>query len=39
MLYSQEFGSLSQQIRRAIGVKSQEFSPDADFQCAPLRQK
>jgi NitT/TauT family transport system ATP-binding protein len=39
MLYSQEFGSLSQQVRQAIGVRSQEFFPDADFQRAPLSQK
>jgi len=35
MLYSQEFGALSQRIRRAIGVRSQEFSHDADFQRTP----
>jgi hypothetical protein len=39
MLYSQEFGALSQQVRQAIGVRSQEFFPDADFQRAPLSQK
>jgi NitT/TauT family transport system ATP-binding protein len=45
MLYSQEFGSLSQQIRRAIhpvrvqAVSSQELPTDTHLQCTPPRQE